>query len=137
MRIITGCANARADAHPFLVLPPPIRVPSLRTRAKELPRIIDEYGRDAERELGAPEGCFAEAERQWVLDRAPLTLAAIEKATLRLVALKMSRNRTRAAERLGMAPVSLVRWNGRRSLPPSMAASVDDDHGASEEDEAP
>jgi hypothetical protein len=110
------CADARFDTHPFLALPVPIRVPSLATRASELPRIIDEYAIDAIEELNAREECFTEADRRWVLKNAPWTLAEIEKATLRLVALRMSRNRTRAAERLGMAPVSLTRWIGRRKV---------------------
>jgi hypothetical protein len=37
-----------------------------------------------------------------------LTLAEIEKATLRLVAIRASRNMSDAAARLGMASVSLV-----------------------------
>jgi DNA-binding transcriptional LysR family regulator len=36
---------------------------------------------------------------------------------LRLVAIRESRNLSNAAARLGMAPVSLSRWIGRRSLP--------------------
>ena len=61
------CADARFDTHPFLAQPVPIRVPSLRTRAKELPRIVDEYAADALRELAALDGYFTEADRQWVL----------------------------------------------------------------------
>jgi hypothetical protein len=45
---------------------------------------------------------------------------AAEKPTLRLVALRMSKNRTRAAERLGMGPVLLARWIGRWELLPPM-----------------
>jgi hypothetical protein len=44
-------------------------------------------------------------------------LPDIEKATLRLVAIRESRNLSSAAARLGMAPVSLSRWIGRRKLP--------------------
>lgn len=55
-----------------------------------------------------------------------MTLAEIEKATLRLVAIEMSSNLSRAAERLGMAPVSLTRWVGRRKLPPALARRYDD-----------
>ena len=36
------CAEARYDRHPFLTLPAPIRVPSLKGRASEVPRIVDE-----------------------------------------------------------------------------------------------
>jgi hypothetical protein len=45
------------------------------------------------------------------------SLPDIEKATLRLVAIRESRNLSGAAARLGMAPVSLSRWVGRRRLP--------------------
>ena len=45
------------------------------------------------------------------------SLPNIEKGTLRLVAIPESRNLSSAAARLGMAPVSLSRWIGRRKLP--------------------
>jgi hypothetical protein len=57
----------------------------------------------------------------YVLRNAPLTLGEIEKATLRLVAIRASHNMSNAAARLGMAPVSLSRWIGRRKLPPWIA----------------
>jgi hypothetical protein len=109
--------DGRYDTHPFLVLPAPIRIPSLRVRTKELVRIVDEYAGDAIAELSAAEiggrkASFTEADRQWVIEHCPLTLPEIEKATLRLVALRMSRSLPHAAERLGMAPVSLARWIG-------------------------
>jgi hypothetical protein len=115
------CAEGRNDAHPFLALPAPIRVPSLRVRTDELSRIVDEYAIDAVAELRALRASFTDADRQWVLDNAPLTLPEIEKATLRLVAIRVSRNMSDAAARLGMAPVSLSRWVGRRKLPPRIA----------------
>ena len=55
--------------------------------------------------------------RVLVIDHCPLTLPEIEKATRRLVAIEMSKSLPLAAERLGMAPVSLSRWIGRRELP--------------------
>jgi hypothetical protein len=112
--------DGRYDTHPFLVLPAPIRIPSLRGRTKELARIVDEYAADAIAELSEVDGrkgSFTEADRQWVIEHCPLTLAEIEKATRRLVALRMSSTLPRAAERLGMAPVSLSRWIDRRELP--------------------
>lgn len=117
------CGDARFDTHPLLVLPAPIRVPSLVTRSEEVPRVVDEYANDAIAELRAreprlPAVRFTEADRAWVLDHSPLTLPEIEKTALRLVAIKMSENLHRAADRLGMAPVSMLRWVGRRTLPP-------------------
>jgi hypothetical protein len=98
-------------------------VPSLRTRTKELPRIIDAYALDAIHELHATETSFTAADRQWLLEHGRLTLPEIEKATLRLVALRMSRTLPRAAERLGMAPVSLSRWLRHRELSPVFPAT--------------
>ena len=120
---LTVVGDGRYDTHPFLVRPAPIRIPSLRARTKELPRIIDEYGADAVAELrvgqlGSRDPRFTEADRAWVIDSTPRTLPEIEKATRRLVALRMSEDLPRAAEILGMAPVSLSRWIGRRKLPP-------------------
>ena len=124
---IIVCADGRDDAHPFLILPAPIRIPSLRVRTDELPRIIDEYAVDAVAELRALGPGLTAADRRWILEHAPRTLAEIEKATLRLVAIRVSRNLSNAAARLGMAPVSLSRWAWRRRLPPPPR---DDDDGA-------
>jgi hypothetical protein len=115
---IIVCSDRHDDTHPFLTLPVPIGVPSLAVRTDELPRIVEEYAVDAIAELRALGPGFTAADHQWVLEHAPMTLAEIEKATLRLVALRASRNMSGAAARLGMAPVSLSRWIGRRKLPP-------------------
>jgi len=120
---LTVVGDGRYDNHPFLVLPAPIRIPSLKTRTKELPRIIDEYGADAVaelrvRQLRSREPRFTEADRAWVIANTPRTLPEIEKSTRRLVALRMADDPRHAAEILGMAPVSLQRWIGRRTLPP-------------------
>jgi len=62
----------------------------------------------------------------WVRVHAAASLTDIEKATLRLVAIRTSRNLSGAAARLGMAMVSLSRLRGRRKLPPMMLP----DHGS-------
>jgi hypothetical protein len=84
--VVRGVRVAASDrvAHPFLTLPIPIRVPPLRARVGELPRIVDEYAVDAvaelsAREKGAGEARFTEADRRWVLESDPATLAEIEK----------------------------------------------------------
>lgn len=92
----------------------PIHVPPLATRTQDLPRIIDEYALDALDALGAPAASFQREDHRWILEHASTSLFDIEKATLRRVALRSSANMTRAAARLGMAPVSLFRWLGRR-----------------------
>jgi len=79
-------------------------VPSLVTRTKELPRIIDEFVIDALKELGGSKEHFTAADRAWVLENATRTLVEIEKTTLRLVAIRMARSlptrRTSSAWRL-------------------------------------
>jgi len=111
------CVDGNEDAHPLLVVPAPIRVPSLTGRASELPRIVDEYVLDAMVGLGARGDCLTEEDRAWLLKRAVSSLSEIEKATRRLVALRTSSTISQAAARLGMAPVSLSRWIERRRLP--------------------
>lgn len=113
------CAESRFYTDPFLALPVPIRVPPLSERADELPRIVDEYALDAITELGADLACFTAGDRGWVIEHAAATLPAIEKVTLRLVALKMSTSVDRAAQRLGMSRIALSQWLGRRRGPPS------------------
>jgi FHA domain len=109
------CAGSPDDGRRHLAVP--IAIPSLAGRKAEIDRIIAEYAEDAVIELAAPRGSFLPADRAWVREYAMSSLPEIEKATLRLVALRDSRNLTAAAARLGMAPVSLARWIGRRKMP--------------------
>lgn len=95
----------------------PIVIPPLAARAAELDRIIREYAEDAMTELATPRSGFLEVDHAWVREHAATSLPQIEKATLRLVALRTSRTFTIAAARLGMAPISLSRWIGRRRMP--------------------
>jgi len=101
--------------------PAPINVPPLAARAAEVDRVIAEYAAEAIAELRAPRTAFTAADHQWVREHAAESLAEVEKATLRLVALRTSRNPSVAAARLGMALVSLTRWLGRRTLPPMIS----------------
>jgi len=105
------CSNPCEDAGRLAA---PIEVPSLSARVAELPRIVNEFALDAIAALGASPTSFLGADRDWVLAKVEKSLPEIEKATLRLVALRTSTNLSRAAARLGMAPVSLSRWLGRR-----------------------
>ncbi|HWU88957.1 MAG TPA: hypothetical protein VN253_16940 [Kofleriaceae bacterium] len=111
---IVVCGDARHANHPFLILPPPIRVPSLKERTSELGRIIDEYAADAIVAQGVDAGCFTDADRDWVLQHACESLAAIETATQRLVALRASRSTDAAAEVIGMAGAALRKWRSER-----------------------
>jgi len=96
-----------------------IDIPSLDSRRSDLLRIVSEYIADATHALRAPDGCLDQQDIEWILDHSAfggeLTISGIEKAALRAVALKMTRDLTRAARLLGMARVSLERWIRRRT----------------------
>ena len=109
------CAGQTDDCRSYLAMP--ILVPPLAGREVELDQIIEEYAEDAIVDLGAPRVGFLADDHAWVREHAAISLPEIEKATLRLIALRHSRNLTQAAARLGMAPVSLSRWIGRRKMP--------------------
>lgn len=109
------CSNKRESSDGLLSTP--IDIPPLARRAGELPRIVDEYARDAIAELGATRAAFTKPDHAWVMEHAATTLGEIEKATLRLTAIRTYGSIGRAAARLGMASVSLSRWIGRRELP--------------------
>jgi transcriptional regulator of acetoin/glycerol metabolism len=113
------CGDERHAEAPLLAAAALIQIPSLRERLEDLPRIVDEYGRDAAAALAVDGLCFTVTDRQWVIQNRATSLPEIEKATMRLLALKTSANVSHAAARLGMAPVSLSRWAHRRT-PPSL-----------------
>lgn len=95
-----------------------LTLPSMAARStRAIEHIVLEYFLDAEQVLESPTRASAE-EHKWVLDHSASSLSEISKATLRLTALRVSKSLAGAAERLGMKPVSLRRWIGRRGLPP-------------------
>jgi hypothetical protein len=108
------CGDELHDCERYCVIP--IAIPSLASRGGDLDRIIKEYADDAMAELGTSGSEFPAIDHAWVREHAA-TLPEIEKATARLVALRASPSLSNAASRLGMAPVSLYRWIGRRSMP--------------------
>jgi hypothetical protein len=115
MRVQLVYCSTQRDSTDGL-LSTPIDVPPLTRRAGELPRIIDEYARDAIAELGATPAAFTKQDHAWVTEHAATSLGEIEKATLRLTAIRLCGSLSRAAARLGMTHVSLSRWFERRQL---------------------
>ncbi len=110
------CSNKPIDGKKYLAAP--IVVPSLADRQLELGHIIKDYAGDAVAELGGEEALHVlRADLDWILHNESSSLAKIETATLRLVALRMYPNVNQAAERLGMARISLASWIARRELP--------------------
>jgi hypothetical protein len=101
-----------------------IQIPRLDRRPAELPAIVDAYLADAVEATSFPRSLFTAEDREWVITHESSSLPEIEKATQRLLALRGSRNLSNAAQRLQMAPVSLSRWLGRRTVPASLAAKL-------------
>ena len=110
------CAVASVDVHKGIAWwPVPLDIPSLRSRSTELLRIVREYANDAMASLHAPRECFEARDAEWVMRHVAVTISEIEKATLRVVAINATKgNVAKAAWMLGMAPVSLADWLGRR-----------------------
>lgn len=112
------CAGDHEAAHPFLVRPASLHLPPLAGRAAEIDRVIAEYAADASTDLGVAPGTFTDRDHAWVRQHAATSLHEIEKATLRIVAVRASTNMSDAASRLRIAPVSLSKWIDRRRLRP-------------------
>lgn len=108
------CASESERVPIESVLADSIAIPSLATRDHELDRIISEYATEAMKELCAARSVFTAEDHEWVRTYSASSLPEIEKATRRLVALRIGQTIARAAARLGMAPVSLTRWFHRR-----------------------
>jgi Inner membrane component of T3SS, cytoplasmic domain len=137
---LASVSNARLPAQLILCsnrlehLPPatsPIVIPSLAARSADLPRIVEEYVYDAALALQLPADGLGPPEREWILAHAS-SLPEIEKATLRLLALRAAPNLLAAAERLNMATVSLRRWLRRRAPLPWLSELNDGEDGVSE-----
>lgn len=105
---------ARRPVKSDLYLNDAVLVPPLATRAKELGRIIAEYADDAIARLGAPPGSLTTRDRAWIRRHAASSLAEVEKATLRAIAVRTSGSVTEAAARLGMSRAALASWLRRK-----------------------
>ena len=91
----------------------PLEIPPLSARRSESDRLLQESLDEAATELGTASLRIPRRLRQGVLERVA-SFAELEKTALRVVALATVRNLSQAAERLGMAQVSLTRWLCRR-----------------------
>lgn len=105
---------ARRPARSDLYAGAAISVPPLWKRGRELDWIIREYAADAILQLGAPPDSFTARDRAWVRAHAASSLAEIEKATLRMIAVRTSDSVRQAARRLGMSRAALSSWLERK-----------------------
>ena len=107
------CADRHERNDVLLAVSAPIQVPSLGTRARDLPRIVEEYAADAIMALASPVS-FTSRDRDWVAARCASSLHEIETATMRLIALRQAGNILQAAKLLGMSHSSLSQWFASR-----------------------
>jgi Inner membrane component of T3SS, cytoplasmic domain len=94
----------------------PIVLTPLSRRKDECLRIIDELTVEAAQALGIEPTPLSDADRRTILRFDASTVPAIERATLRIVALRHWRYFARAAHELGMAHASLMEWAAPRRL---------------------
>jgi pimeloyl-ACP methyl ester carboxylesterase len=92
-----------------------ISIPPLSERSDELERLLEAYGWDAVKELGATCPGFQPGDSEWLRDSEIATLDEIEDAARRLVALR-NWGVTEGAKRIGIAHSSLSRWAHRRKI---------------------
>lgn len=110
------CAGPSAALDPLIIWPPPLTLPALALRADEIDRVIAEYAAEACAELCVPPRSFTGSDHVWVREYAATSLDEIEKATLRLTAIRVFGTMSAAAVRLGMALPSLYRWMDDRKF---------------------
>ena len=89
---IIVCSDGRDDAHPFPHASGPDSDPIAHRSYARATADRRRVRRRCRRRAAARWGKLHRCRSSWVLQNAPLTLAEIEKATLRLVAIRTSRN---------------------------------------------
>jgi len=87
----------------------PFVIPPLSARAGELDRLVEEYEAEAPRRLGIGPPELTATQRERIRKRCK-TLSDLEKATLRLSALRWAGTLRGAAALLGMSTGSLAEW---------------------------
>lgn len=88
---------------------PTIVIPPLSERRSEVPRIVEEFGRDDAAALGG--GSLTPENQAWIVRYESSSLGRISTASRRLVAYnRADRNATQAASLLGMSKSSLLEW---------------------------
>lgn len=110
------CGGDKVDLRPQQI--PPIVIPPLARRTRELRRIVEEYANDAREDL-AVAATLAPDDLDWIGQNSARTLAEVQSGAPRVVAMRAcGGNAAAAATLLGLNPTSLTRWlNEREALP--------------------
>lgn len=112
------CSEREVDAEVFNAAP--IMVPPLASRKGEIDRVIEEYARDAAGPLELGPHWLSTPERTWIRNNMH-SLAMIQKATIRLAAIRQAGSMTRGAKRLGISHVGMLKWLRTHKFPPGLA----------------
>lgn len=104
--------------------PAPVVIPPLRSRREELDRIVFEYEWEAVQRLGLDAMELTAVQRSWIRDRCGESLPEIQKAALRLIAIRHTGSITGAAALLRISRVGLGRWLERRRFRPEIAPAA-------------
>lgn len=118
---LTVCYPASRLDDIELSRPAPIVVPPISGR--DIDRLIDEYEADARTDLGNPSMTLTLPQRVWIAVNCQ-DHHAINVSVRRFLAISSCRRVSASAHRLGMAPVSLLRWMRRRGLTAEMVLGL-------------
>jgi hypothetical protein len=109
------CGPPTADRILTMTAEPLVLTP-LTLRWRDRVRIIDEIAEDVVPALGVRVAPLSAADRRVILQYDGETVSDLEKATIRIAALRTRETVSGAAKKLGMSPVSLFRWAAARGL---------------------
>jgi hypothetical protein len=107
------CDDSRTD--PLSTFALHVTIPNLLSRYAELPRIVEEYCRDAADALGTRMDAAGEI-RGWIFRNASTSIPDIERAAYRLFAIRASKSLDAAAALLGIDAQALRAWLQRNKL---------------------
>jgi hypothetical protein len=113
-QLVVCAANVR-DVEPFATSP--IVIPSLASRRAELDRIVIEYAIEAAGLMGIDERWLSPAERAWIRDHSGDSLPEIQKATLRLAAIRQAGSSSAGALKLGISHTAMLKWLRNHKYP--------------------
>jgi hypothetical protein len=109
------CAAHVHDVEPFATSP--IVVPPLASRKAEIDRVIMEYATEAAGVMGISERWLSPSERVWIRDHAGDSLPEIQKATLRLAAIRQAGSSSAGAIKVGISHTAMLKWLRNHKYP--------------------
>jgi hypothetical protein len=116
--VVCAKESSTPGRDPFAIGASPIDIPRLATRRSDLFRVVREYVDDVTSLLQASDECLSLQDIEWIMNASvpakDLSIPDIEKAVWRMIAVRTTRDLSKAAAILGMARVSLERWLKRR-----------------------